>query len=132
MWGSHESMTYGSRWYISNFGIFYWNRFYFYVALLYIIVAYFSTLTCKILIWGLNLILSHLEYGCILYISVFICPQNRESLLTTIRLVCITEGVQQYTIFMPACLFYSPFSSFLTHSTLLLLYHFIFSFSIIF
>ena len=33
---------------------------------------------------------------------------------------------------MPACLFYSPFSSFLTHSTLLLLYPFLFSFSILF
>ena len=64
--------------------------------------------------------------------ELFVCPQNHESLLTTIRLVCITEGVQQYATFMPACLFYSPFSSFLTHSTLLLLYPFLFSFSILF
>ena len=41
--------------------------------------------------------------------ELFVCPQNRESSLTTIRLVCITEDVQEYATFMHAFLFYSFF-----------------------
>ena len=73
----------------------------------------------------------HFIPALITCMELFVCPQNRESSLTTIRLVCITKDVQEYATFMYAFLFYSPFYTFLTRSTLLLLYPFLFSFSIL-
>ena len=63
--------------------------------------------------------------------ELFVCSQNHESSLTTVKLVCITKVVQEYATFMHAFLFYSHFSTFLTHSTLLVLYSFLFSLSIL-
>ena len=63
--------------------------------------------------------------------ELFVCPHNHESSLTTIRLVCITKDVQEYATFIYDFLFYSPFYTFLTRATLLLLYPFLFFFSIL-
>jgi len=42
----------------------------------------------------------HFIPALITCMELFVCPQNHESLLTTIRLVCITKVLQEYATFM--------------------------------
>ena len=42
----------------------------------------------------------HFIPAIITCMELFVCPQNHESLLTTIRLVCITKVLQEYATFM--------------------------------
>ena len=60
----------------------------------------------------------HFIPAIITCMKLFVCPQNHESLLTTIRLVYITKVLQEYTTFMMIILVWRKywfFSGYFSH-----------------